>query len=282
MVQNKITPAAPPVAPGRLIAPDYMTAHHADGTEALKSAVIPPRLKVVQPTSREPFCTLFSQGDIVVVPMMQRVSEYDKQEKRVALYFATVFFWHEWCCWNPLAAAGQLKSVRDRSLDPKSSVAIKARDEERRNAEICPEVPEKDGKKQYLSYVEHLNFMIVPFNAGSVETQFAGLPICLSFARGEWIKGSNMSGLIMVRRAPIYGCQFQATVRRRTNNKGTWFGIDVDNPDPTIVDPWVGKDSFDAMQKLYTEFKTAHAEKTLQVDYEDVEEEIKPGNSKEF
>jgi len=279
---GKIMNPATATSPGALAVPDFMSQHQVEGTDLLKQAVIPPRLKFVQPTSKSPFCDLFNPGDLVVVPMMQRVAEYDKQEKKIALYFATVFYWPEWVCWNPLDTRGQLKSVRERSLDPKSTVAIKARDESRRNSEVCPEVPEKDGKKLYLRYLEHLNFMIVPFNAGGVETQFAGLPICLSFASGEWMKGSNLAGLITVRRAPIYGCQFQGVMRRRQNSKGTWFGMDVDNPADESVGPWVSKESFEALQTVHREFKKAHEEKTLQVDYEDEPEAPKPGDSKEF
>jgi hypothetical protein len=205
--------------------------------------------------------------------MMQLVSKFEKGKEKVAMYFAPIFFWPEWVCFNPLETAGQLKNVRERTFDKTSIIAVKARDERKRSSELCPEVSEKDGKKLYLNYVECLNFMIVPFNAGDVETIIAGLPVCLTFAKGEWRSGSNFSSLLQTRRAPIFGCQFQATMRKRENQKGKWYGLDIDNPSGD-VSPWTSQESFEALKTLHEEYKAAYEAKALQVDYEDPEAEV--------
>lgn len=277
---GKIVPTSQGVS--AMTAPDFMK--EADkGTELLKQYVQPPRLKVVQPTARKPFSDLFKQGDVVAVPMMQKVGSYDETDRgKLPLFaFVPVFFWPEWCLWNPLDTRGTLPAVRERSLDAKSVLAIKARDDKKRESEVCPEMPAKDGKKLYLSYREHLNYMIVPL----APHVLADMPICMSFSKGEHRAGSNFSSIITMRKAPLYGCQFEAFARERENAKGRWYGIDVDNPregsgvTPFIMEP----ERFEAFKGIYEEFKKAYDERLLVVDFEDEGEELEaPKDSKDF
>lgn len=275
---GKIIPTAQGVQ--ALSAPSFMESDHKNSNELLKQYVVPPRLKVVQPTSRKPFSDLFKPGDLVAVPMMQKIAEFNGG-KEPAFYFVPLFFWPEWVCWNPLETKGNLRSVRDRSLDPRSILAAKAKDENRRGSEICPECPEKDGKKLYLKYLEHLNYMLMPLAPSS----FADMPICITFASGEHRAGTNFSSLITMRRAPLYGCQFEAVVRERENQKGRWYGIDIDSPrEGSNVEPFVkSEESYNAYKSIWAEFKTAYDDKAIQVDYEDTESDIEaPKDSKDF
>lgn len=272
---NKIVPTAKGVS--AMTAPDFMQAQPL-GTEMLKDYIQPPRLKVVQPTSRKPFSEMFKQGDVCVVPMMQLVGEFNNA-KEPLFAFVPLFFWPEWVLWNPLETKGTLPAVRDRSFDPRSVIAIKARDEKKRNSEQCPECPEKDGKKLYLKYLEHLNYMVMPLTG-----PFVGMPLAATWASGEHRAGSNFNSLIAMRRAPLYGCQFEAFARERENTKGRWYGIDVENPRETSgITPFVMEpERFDAMKALHMEYKAAYDNKALVVDYDDGEETEAPKDSKEF
>lgn len=264
--------------PTEMELPAHLQEHGLEGQELLQQYVIPPRLKVMQPTRREPYRD-FPEGSVVAVPLNVLVAEYSK-EFGPALQFVPLFFWPEWCAWNPLASQGQLKAIRDRTFDKTDIIAIKARDEKKRKSEICPEFPrDRENKPQYISYVEHLNFLVFPLSG-----VLAGSPVCMTFDRGEHRQGTKFSGLIQQRKAPPWGCQFEAVIRQRTNTQGTWYGMDVDNPRADSISPWSAVDQKDLLRGLYLEAKKAYDTKTLQVDYGDdsQDEGEAPKNSKEF
>lgn len=263
-----------PVGNSALAVPDYMAEHQHEGLEELKNYVVPPRIKVVQKMSREPF-DKFGPGDLVAVPDLQLIKTFDKEQKAIAFQCTPIFFWTEWCCWNPLETKGTLPAVRERTLDNQHIIAIKSRDEKRRGSEPCPERP--DFK---LKYLEHLNFILVIIG----DSEFAGLPIGITFASGEHRAGTNFNNIIMRRNAPLYGGQYEAVVRLRKGPKGDWHGIDMDNPRPDTISPWTPKEAYDLFRQKHLEFKDAHAAKLLQLDYGDeaLEAEAKPSDSKEF
>jgi hypothetical protein len=261
-------------------APAFLKEAAGEGMEELKHIVRPPRLKVVQKMSRKPFSDLFKAGDVVAVPQMQLVVGLGE-----VFHFVPLLQYLEWCVWNPLDTRGTLKTIRDRTLDPKSEIAIIARDPNKRGSKPCPEMPEKDGKKLFLDYREHINFMwlLLP----PVELGVAELPVAVSFSKGEWQAGSNFGSLLAQRNlrvTPIYGCQFAAASRERQGQKGDWHGLTVDNPaEDSGVTPFVqDEERFKFYQSLHREFATALKAKQLELDYEDVEEEIDAKNNKDF
>ncbi len=258
--------------------PDFMRDAQVEGTELLKQYVVPPRVKIIQRNARKPFSEMFKPGEIVAVPMMQRIAEYDGG-RSPSFHFVPLLFYPEWVAWNPMETRGTLPSVRARTLDPRDPIAVKSRSTETR-LEPCPEMPKKDGKDLYVKYLEHLNFIVMMLPPNPL----AGLPIVLTFASGEHRSGTNFTTLVQLRRAPLYGCQFEAHVRERDNGKGAWYGIDVQNPSPdTGVTPFiVEKERFEEMRALHHEFKSIHEKKLLQVEYDDEPVEAPPADSKEF
>lgn len=254
--------------PGELALPDFMQGE-AHGVDQLNKVIRPPRIKVVQKMSGGVFSEKFNVGDVIMVPqchMLAPVKLNDKgkpTDEGNPLYFVPLFFFVEWCAWNPIDLRGTVNAVRERSFDPKSEIAIRSRDEKTR---LGPYPEDPTNPKLAVRYVEHLNYVVM-----LIEHETAtGIPMVMSFARAEHAAGSNFAALIKMRRSSIFGGQFEAVAKHRTNQKGDWFGIDVSNPRPDApVGPWVSRDMYDAFKVMHEEYSKAHADKLIDVDYED-------------
>lgn len=244
------------------------TAREDFGLQDALQYVRPPRVKIVQPLSRPAIKEQFNDGDAIVVPTMQLLApvEIDAQTKRPSgngspFLVVPIFFYPEFCVWNPLSLvnAGTLPTIRERSLDSRSPIAIRAKSQNRED--ICPENP-----TEKIKYVEHLNFIIMPLDG-----EFFGTPLVVSFSKAEFKTGSSFCASLQMRRAPIYGCVFQFQVKKRNNQKGTWFGFDITNPAPPSS-PWLGENDgelFAWLKERHIEFREAHKNGLLQADYED-------------
>jgi len=259
---------AAPAATG-LALPDFMKSDVNAGTENLGTYIRPPRIKVVQRNSGPTLLERFTPGDTIILPQGVLIAGIKKnsagrpESSGEPFYFTPILFFPEFVAWNPLETRGSEPAVLERSFDPKSQVAERARSEKLR------QVPHATLPGKFISYVEHLNFVVVLYG----EHEAAGTPMILSFARAEHKHGSNLCSLIKMRRAPIYGCQFQAIVGQRNNNKGNWLGIDVINPaGDSGVTPFVNDPArYAALKELHDEYKKAHDAAALQVDYEETD-----------
>lgn len=248
--------------------PDYLRELSAgdQSTSLLKQYVVPPRIKFVQPTSREPFQPPFAAGDMLLLPYMKKIAALT-DSKTPAFTLTPVMFFPEWCCWNPIGTKGTLKGIRDRSFDSRSVLAIKSRDPKLRQAEVCPEAPkDREGKPQYLKYLQHLNYIFVIHG----EDEHCMMPISMVFMSGEHNAGTTLNGLIQMRKAPLWGCNFQAVIKRRTNDKGWWIGADIENPSiESGVVPFVDAANAPRMKVLHEEFRDLYEQRLLQIDVDD-------------
>jgi hypothetical protein len=252
-------------------APEWMLAEGGKdtGLEEVSRYVIPPRLKIVQPLSDQTLKDSFNVGDVIIQPQMVSVAPmlYDGAKclnEGTAFHLVPLFFWAEWCIHNNIKLKGQEPYIFDRTLDPKSEVAQRA---------INPKLwsgphPEK-GDEFPIRYVEHLNYVFVLIG----EHELAGTPIVASFFKAEHKTGRNFAGLAKLRRAPLFGCQYEARCKMRKNNSGNWFGIDISNPSTASgVSPFVQEqEHYKVYEALYYEFKKYHADEVLRVDYDENE-----------
>lgn len=244
------------------------------GLDLVNQYISPPRLKVVQKSTRSPIIDVYNVGDVIAMPMQQLVAAIILNDAKrptkdgTPFYFTPVLFYPEWLFWNPLETQGVLPAIRERSFDPTSELAIKSRSPETWSVK-CPEMPEKDGKPIFCRYVEHLNFVVVIEPPNIIE----GIPVVMSFARGEHKSGSSFCALLKMRHADIFGCRFEGVVHWRPGTgKGDWMGIDVVNPSDDK--PWVETpELYDAFGKLHSEMLDAWKKKILVVDHEDEIEE---------
>lgn len=257
--------------------PDFLrNVENDNSTALLKTFVTPPRIKRVQKSSREQFIPRFAPGDMVALPLMEKLAGFT-DGKQPAFFFTPVMMWPEWICWNPLETQGTLPGIRDRTFDSKSPIAIKARDKNKRKAERCPELPSKNGKDLFLNYVEHLNYIFMIDGDGPGR----GVPIAYSFERGEHFAGTTFNALVGTRGAPLWGCRFQAVIRSRKNADGDWYGLDMENPSEGSA--WIDPTQAQRMEAIHKEFLKNYEEQLLRVDYDDeMLNEEKPADARDM
>ena len=254
------------------------------GTELLSQFIQPPRLKIVQPQSKPELKAQFNEGDIVIMPQKELVvpimlNEHNRPtDKGNAFLIVPIYFYPEYCSWNPIGVQGTMPAIRERSTDQNSVIAKKARNPQTRE-EICPEFPrDADGKPQFIRHTEHLNFLC---SLISVEALW-DTPVLISFFRGEAKTGQSFCAAIRMRHTHIYACQFQAQAARRTNAKGNWFGLDISNPPmQTGVDNrWVHDEAlFNYFAQLHQEYAKAHKAGTIISDYDDEDSRTVDGSA---
>lgn len=267
------TKAITPAPAGNPQLPSFM--QRSDGPRGLdivKKYVTPPRLKVVQRQSLPPLCDMFAPGDVIAMPAMKLVSPVVKGEggrpttAGTPFHFIPLFYYPEWVLWNPMEMKGQLPAIRERTGDPRSNIALRSKTKETWSMP-CPEMPQKDGKPLFCRYVEHLNViaMLLP------PSDLWGMPVIMSFARSEHKVGTGFAGLLSMRNADIYGCQFEAVVGPRQNERGAWLGLNISNPSAESgVEPFVQDEAvYRAMEVKHNELAAAYAEGLLRADYED-------------
>ena len=256
---TEVRPAATAIA-----LPEYMqgVADTEMGIDVLKQYVQPPRFKVIQKSSNADLLSQFSEGDLIVMPdltlfkQMQKEGTQKKDWLGDTFRFTPVFFFAEWVIWNPIQMKGSLPAIRERTLDPRSDIAMRSRTKDLRQA-VCPE-----NSNFKLKYSEHLNFMVALHDG-----PYAGTGIAMTFASGSHKHGVRLCNLIQMRKAPIYGCVFQAQVRWEENQMGDWWSIVAENPALESGPQWVPAEEFETFKSLHLELKEMH-EKLL-IDYTD-------------
>jgi len=239
--------------------PDYMKDEEILGLANLAEFVIPPRLKIVQKQSDDKLLEIYKPGDVLLTPSNAMVASLDPDTKSCSFNFVPLFMYPEWATWNPIALKGQEPAIRYRTTDPTDPIVVKARNKLLRE-ELIP--GREDGLK--MRHVEHLNFIIM-----LVDHEFEGTPALMSFSKGEWGAGSNLcSRITMNKTVPIYGRAYTAHVAFRPGSgKGTWYGIDVDNPADRVS--WVTEEQYPVFKALHVEFEDHHKNSRLKAALED-------------
>jgi hypothetical protein len=266
--------------------PDFMRAEKPDGLEMLKQYIRPARMKILQKSSSSELLQVFDVGQPIVTPVNVALAGMimDKNGKKSTgvsekFYIAPLFFFPEWLTINPIQMRGKLPFIRSRTTDPKSRIAAMSRNQDTR-MEICPEEPQYS-----IRHVEVLNFIVVPIT--SPDNPLGGTQMVMSFSKAEHKTGSLFASLIQMRKAHLYGCQFEVFTsgpdQGRKNDKGEWWGYNISNPsEGSGVAPFCqDKARYDALQNAYNDLKAAHAASRIIVDHDD-EVEDAPADSKEF
>lgn len=259
--------------------PDFMREDAASGTEDLGQYVRPPRLKVIQKSAHPPLCDNFSTGDVIMMPQQLLVAPVNKEAKAgESFFFNPVFFFAEYVSWNPIQLKGKEPAIIERSFDRNSAVAQKARDPDRRKEVMNPDAA--PDKQMFIRHVEHLNFIGL-----LVDHEYSGLPIVLSFSKGEARTGQNFASLIKMRRGPLWGMQFECFSKHRPGTgEGDWYGIDVINPsEESGVTPWIlDEAAYKRRCDLHEELKEQFESRLIIVEHGDddvVDEEREEGNA---
>jgi len=259
---EKVKPALPTVQGVEL--PEWLAQEEVVGVEDLSKHIVPARIKVVQKQSKQELLDLFMPGDVIAVPLMAVIAEGERDAKgrpveggEARFNIIPVFFYAEYCTWNDREKCPNDPAILYRTLDPKDPVAIKARNQ-RTRIENHPSVA--DAK---VEHAEHLNFVVVlDDHPLGMDQQFI-----LSFMRGSHQQGTNFAARIKARKAPIFGCRFEAKVMLKKNMKGEWFVLDCDNPSDER--PWVDKDTYEALKMVHEQYQQYYNDNLIRVNYED-------------
>lgn len=255
---TKVNPNLPTVA----VVPEFMAEEEVLGLEVLKQFIVPPFIKIVQKQAGDELLQYFGAGDVILSPANAMIAEMPRDNKgrvvdgsRTSFRVVPVLFYPEWLTWNPIELKGAEPSIRYRTLDPNDPVVSKAR------APALRSEPHPDHPELKIRHVEHLNFLVILY-----DHPLGSEPAILSFARGEWRSGSKFANLIRMRKAPIYGCVFEAVVTHRVGQLGDWFGFDMCNPEEGS--PWVKKEEYPTFKAIHEEFDKYNKEAKIRAQYE--------------
>ena len=243
--------------------PDYMPDDAPKGTDQMQEYITPPRLKVVQKQAGAALLELFGVGDIILVPEQVLVSEMARDPRGQPtgaidpVPFTPLFFFAEWCTWNPIEMRGEAPAIRARSFDPHGEIAQKAQSPQLRY-EAHPENP-----KLQIRHVEHLNFIV-----GLHDVRFSDQPVVLSFQRAGHALGRRFCSLVRLRKAPLYGCNFALIAVKQENQYGDWWTLDASNP-PEGVSPWVAENVFVEYRKLHEDLAKGYDEARIPTNYDE-------------
>lgn len=264
------------------------------GLEELRKKVRPPRLKIVQKQSATELLEQFNIGDVIlpgtldlIAPaLLNAAGKPDTTQGGTPFGIVPLFHYSEYALWNPYVP-GQLQPIRERSLDPASEIARRARNQNLWETD-CPDVP---GKK--MRYCEHLVFVVSLLG----ERFFPMDLYSVSFLRGSYKYGIKFCGLINSRREPISGLplhivggQYElATCYDPGKGNADYWAFAAGNPGPNSQLSAFVQDAqrFEQYLQLHEMLKEAHASQSIEVDYDDDAQRqathgSNPGDSKEF
>jgi hypothetical protein len=235
------------------------------GTEQLDQYVRPPRLKIVQAQSKPPYDT-YEPGTVLLVPQNITFAEFERVTREGKPFkFVPLFFYPEWIKTNPL---GMEPFIIERSIDPRSDLAMKAR-----NKETWHEPHPTDPGKQ-VSNREVLNFVVMPYQSPQFDTMCV-----MTFSKAEFKTGSNLAQMIKMRKQSIFAQVFEAKVVPKGNSKGNWHGFSIDIPESSA---WVTEDEHSVFLDLYEALKDVYAKGLLQVDHDEAVGSASTAESTDF
>lgn len=244
-------------------APDYAKVSDDHSIDELKQYVRPPRVKIIQSMSSDDLKEKFGVADTILVPDNVLIMAAARDGKGNAqpgatepFLFTPIFYFTEFCLWNPLELKNDLPPIRERSFDANSQVAARARDWNNKTMP-CPENPSYE-----CEFCEHMNFVI--------HIQGYPEPCVMTFSRGEFKAGVNFATLAKLRKqgagVPLYANIFAANLTYRQGKKGNWYGLDISNP---TGDAYVGEEAFHRYKAMHEEYAEYYQQSQIQVDYAD-------------
>lgn len=168
--------------------------------------------------------------------------------------------------------------IMARTFDDRSEIAIKSEDRDRR-FEVYEGGP-KDNPFRYR-YVHCFRYACVIYG----DSEFAGQPIILTFAKGDAIDGTAWQGAILMRKvggkkAPLWSQVWTISCVQKTNANGEkWWGLRHSAPGGS---PWVSAEDGPEFRKLYNDLKEAHSKNLLAVEENDDKEAVEEDEDKVF
>lgn len=250
--------------------PDYLAKYVEDDSslDDLREHRVVPRFKIIQATTEEELKANFGEGSAIIRPGDVMICKHNAEPK--SFDFVPLFFFVEWAKWRDLKGNGPM--ILDRSHDPTSELATKAKNADTRKELYDGHENLKETERLYNSYVEHIRFIGVIYG----EHPLTGTPVTLSFERGEWGQGKNFISAVSLRRQvinetpqpiPLWAQVWRLqTVHHAPDATRKWYGFKFEAAEPSIIQ----SDEAEAMRALHNEFKELFAKQRLMVQDEEI------------
>lgn len=257
------------------IDPNYLQKYVQEDTslDSLKEHRVVPRLKIIQATSDTELKKTFGEGTVIVRPGDAIICKYEKEPE--FFHFVPLFFFVEFAKWADIrVSTGQM--ILERSHDPTSQLAVKAKDFKKRNELYDNHEQLPENERHYYRYVEHLRFIGLIYG----DHPLVGTPVTLSFERGEWGQGKNFISAVTLRRQTVDGTPVAIPLWaqvwklmpkfREPDASRKWYGFGFEPAEQSIVT----QDEAETMLALHKEFKDLFEQSRLTVQDEATESTV--------
>jgi hypothetical protein len=221
----------------------------------IKEYIKYPDLKIIQKTTKEDLIELHGIGSCILIPGGTLIATKGEHFDVIPIFRHTEF------CLHSSIKDEQSPMILERSYDPNSELAMRARDKDKRK-ESYP-----DNDQWFYQWVEHLNFACLISNGKDLDLT----PVNISFNKGEFFQGKTMLNAMYQRklkgnRVPMYLQRLSFTPAfRDISVDQKWWGMDFAFAEESLIlDPELG--AFCDAQ--HNELKKAFKEKRLVVDYD--------------
>lgn len=255
--------------------PEYLQKYLETDTslDSMQQYRVVPRLKVVQGTSSEELQANAGIGAIVLTPgntVVAALSDDKKDRHSIPFNFVPILFFTEFLKFRDLKDKEGGAMIMERTFDPGSELAKKAKDSKKRKEEYGEPYKDKEtGQMRRFSAanVEALNF---PGFIYSPEHPLKGQIVTLVFQRGEFTVGTNFISSITMRRIPLWSQVYTLfTTFRPKSAEKKWWGIDAK---PAEV-PTIAGEEVEFFKTTHDELKAQWDKKMLVVDRSDADGE---------
>lgn len=233
--------------------------------DTLRQHVEVPRAKIIQNVTDRTLKEMFGEGSVITRPGDVLVCTKDDSFTIVPLFFCV-----EYCKWADIRDTSGF-AITARSFLPDSLLAMRAKDPDKRFQ--IYEGQEANEKPMKWRYVEHLRFISIIYG----EHELVGIPLTISFERGEHRQGKNFISAISMRRETIDGTPrpvplwaqvwtLSPTFREPDADR-KWWGFNYSPADPPVID----EEDAESMRLRHNEFREAFERNLLLVQDSDRE-----------
>jgi hypothetical protein len=246
--QNEIETVVPQTGLSR---PTFIEEPDQAMIDSTREYMVLQRIKVMQKMSESMMLDKFPAGTTVAMP-----GEIVIAGKEKPWCFVPLFFYPEYTLRNPIALKGIQPFIVERSIDPRSDLALRAK-----NPKLWerphPDFPTEAKKNQ--RYVESLNFVVTPYG-----NPLMGEFFLLGFSKASHFDGKKLVDLIRRRNARHYGMVFEAVATPRKNSLGEWYAPDCSLPtEKTCASPWVSDDAYPKLKEMSEIISKAHESNSI-------------------
>lgn len=230
--------------------------------EAMAEHRVLPRLKVVQGMSDSALKDAVGEGGVVLTPGNVLVCSRDE-----GFEFVPVFFFTEFIEMSDINDS-ESPTVLERTFDVTHPLAVRARDADQWERDYGPE--DSKGRAKYTARACEVFNFVGFLDGGDIPAELHGVPLTITFARGEFNTGRSFITAITMRRVggkivPLWAQRWAFTIGFRERDSKKWYGLDVRNP----AQPYISEEQGAMFKGAHEEFAELFEKQRLSVDHED-------------